>query len=388
MTAAGVLHVTTGLNVGGAEIMLMRFLAHLDVDRFRPTVVSLMKPGPIAPLIEKKGIAVASMDMEPGKLMPTKLGRLRAAIKTAGPDLFHGWMYHGNLVASLAAMTSQKPAPVIWSIHHSLHDIENEKPLTARVIRTLSRMSRHAFAISYCSRIAADHHERYGFDARRRVVIPNGVDTAEFAPNEDARAKLRALIDVPEERLVVGNFARFHPMKDQVRLVDSIAALVARGLDLQALFIGDGHDNSVLSRRAAELGVADRVSILRVRNDIMELAPGLDAFAMTSSWGESFSLAAAEAMACGVPAIVTDIGDCAWVVGDADLVARPNDTESIAAALHRLLTQPYEERRQIGLRARARIQEHFSMREYVRRHTELYAHALETTSGPSQRRGR
>lgn len=381
MAAAGVLHVTTGLNVGGAEIMLMRFLGHLSSDSYKTSVISLMKPGPIGPLIEEKGISVVSMGMEPGKLFPAKLGSLRAAIRTGAPDLFHGWMYHGNLVASLASMTSGRAIPVIWSIHHSLHDIDNEKPLTARVIRTLSRMSRHTFAISYCSRIAADHHERYGFDQRRRVVIPNGVDTAEFKPDENARARLRALIGVPENRLIVGNFARFHPMKDQARLVDCVAELLARGLDVQALFIGEGHQNSLLAKRAAERGLSDRVSILGVRNDIRELAPGLDAFAMTSSWGESFSLAAAEAMASGVPAIVTDIGDCAWVVGDSDLVARPNDTQSIAAALERLLRLPRAERRDFGMRARARIEEHFSMREYVRRHAELYANAIEQAAG-------
>lgn len=385
MAAVGVLHVTTGLNVGGAEIMLMRFLGHLDNERYRPSVISLMTPGPIGSLIEQKGIGVVSMGMEPGKLFPTKLGRLNATIRTAKPDLFHGWMYHGNLVASLASMTSGRAIPVIWSIHHSLHDIENEKPLTARVIRTLSRMSRHTFAISYCSRIAADHHERYGFDGRRRVVIPNGVDTAEFKPDKDARAKLHALIGVPENRLIVGNFARYHPMKNQARLIDCLAELVPRGLDVQALFIGAGHQNGLLAKRAAERGVADRVSILGVRNDIRELAPGLDAFAMTSSWGESFSLAAAEAMASGVPAIVTDIGDCAWVVGDSDLVARPNDTHSIAAAIERLLKLPLAERRDLGLRARARIEEHFSMREYVRRHTELYAHALEEAASAKSR---
>lgn len=377
MSAARVLHVTTGLNVGGAEIMLMRFLAHQVPGRFTPSVVSLMKPGPVANRIEAQKIAVSSMDMEPGKLLPAKLGRLRTAIKAAQADLYHGWMYHGNLVASLAALTSGKPSPVIWSIHHSLHDIENEKPLTANVIRTLARMSRHTFAISYCSRIAADHHERYGFDHRRRVVIPNGVDTDEFKPSEEARAKLRALIGVPADRLIVGNFARFHPMKDQQRLVDSVALLLNRGLDVQALFVGDGHDNAVLAQRANELGVAERVTILEVRDDIRDIAPGLDAFAMTSSWGESFSLAAAEAMACAVPAIVTDIGDCAWVVGDASLVARPNDTESITKALHRLLSISHAERRKIGERARARIREHFSMKEYVRRHAELYANAIE-----------
>ncbi len=377
MAAAAVLHVTTGLNIGGAEIMLMRYLRHLDHGRFHPSVVSLLKPGPIGVRLKEDGIAIASMEMEAGKLWPLKLGRLGAAVRSAKPDLLHGWMYHGNLVASLAAMSLKSPAPVIWSIHHSLHDIENEKPMTARVIRMLARMSRHTFAISYCSRVAADHHERYGFDTRRRVVIPNGVDTAEFAPDETAGARLRALIGIPADRLIVGNFARFHPMKDQARLIDCAAALIRRGLDLQAVFIGEGHENGDLARRAAKLGVSDRVSILAARSDIKDLAGGLDAFVMTSSWGESFSLAAAEAMACGVPAVVTDVGDCAWVVGDADLVARPNDTESITAAIYKVLTAPYDIRREIGLRARARIQEHFSMREYVRRHADIYARALD-----------
>ena len=381
MAAAGVLHVTTGLNVGGAEIMLLRFLTHLDNARFQPTVVSLMKPGLIGEYLQDRGIEVSSLNMNAGNPMPVNIGRLRTAIRASAPQIHHGWMYHGNLVASLASMARLRPVPVIWSIHHSLHDIENEKPMTANVIRTLARMSKHTFAISYCSRTAADHHERYGFDSRRRIIIANGVDTQEFAPNDDARGRLRALIGVPPERLIVGNFARFHPMKDQVRLVDAAASLISRGLDLQALFIGAGHENGVLAKRAAELGIAARVTILPARDDIKDLAPGLDAFAMTSSWGESFSLAAAEAMACGVPAIVTDIGDCAWVVGDASLVARPNDTASVAAALQRLLGLPEDERRAIGSRARRRIGEHFSMREYVRRHAELYAHALEERTG-------
>lgn len=357
--------------------MLLRFLAHADRNEHAANILSLLTPGPLAQDARVLGIKVSTLGMNPGRLFPLSPMALRSSMTTERHHLVHGWMYHGNLAASIASAASRKKTPVIWSIHHSLHDLSNEKPMTARLIKILARISRSAEAISYCSNVAARQHELLGFCSERSVVIPNGVDCKEFAPDANAKLALARLIGAPDNRLLIGNFARFHPMKDQVRLVDAIADLTLRGHDVQALFVGAGHDNGVLRRRSRELNIEDRVTILPERKDIARIAPGLDLFVMTSSWGESFSLAAAEAMACGVPAVVTDVGDCAWVVGDGSFVARPGDTLSISAAIERLLALTPDERRAVGMRARARIEANFGIADYVNKHHALYAQALE-----------
>jgi len=91
-------------------------------------------------------------------------------------------MYHGNAVALLARALSARSAPVLWSIHHSVYRLADEKPMTAKIIRLSALLSRRALRILYVSRTSADQHEALGFAAERTVVIPNGFDCDMFMP--------------------------------------------------------------------------------------------------------------------------------------------------------------------------------------------------------------
>ena len=265
---------------------------------------------------------------------------------------------------------------MIWSIHHSLDDIRNEKLKTQLVIRGLARMSSRTAAISYCSRISADQHEAIGFDPSRRAVIPNGIDVEGFTIRPALRGKLRSLLGVGPERFVIGNVARCHPMKDQVNLVRAVGHLAGQGLDVQAVFIGHGHENGVVENAARELGISDRITILGVRGDVVDLLPGMDAFAQSSAWGEAFPLSLGEAMACGVPSVATDVGDTAWLLGREGSVVPPRDSEALASALRDIYHTGSDARAALGERARQRVVENFSLRLYVERHMDLYERAL------------
>jgi glycosyltransferase involved in cell wall biosynthesis len=104
--------------------------------------------------------------------------------------------------------------------------------------------------------------------------------------------------------------------------------------------------------------------------------PGFDVYALCSAWGEAFSLAAGEAMASGVPAVVTDVGDSGWLVGDTGVVVPAGYSDALAAGLMRLLRLRPDERRALGQQARRRVQENFSLSLYVERHLALYEAAL------------
>lgn len=378
---ASVLHTITGLNVGGAEVMLARFIGEVDRDRFPSTVLSLLPPGPLGARIERSNSKVISIGMT-NRPKPLDLIRLVHSVSRATPDLLHGWMYHGNVAAMLGSVLSARFRPVIWSIHHTISRLTDESPLSRRLIHLSARLSSRTSAISYCSQVAADDHEKLGFDPGRRVVIPNGTDCSEYRPSAEAGAKLRKLLGLPSARLVVGHVGRFHPMKDQVNLVRAISRAIAKGHDIQGVFIGEGHVDGPVRAAAREFGIDARITTLGVRSDLPEILPGLDVFVLSSAWGEAFSLAVGEAMAAGVPVVVTAVGDSPWLVGSTGVVAPPNDHEALAAGLVKLIEMDTDQRRALGDRARQRIIENFSLSLYVRRHLDLYERALAQLPSP------
>ena len=373
---ARILHTITGLNMGGAEIMLARFLEQLDPRAFSSTVLSLLTPGVLHPRVTRSSTEVLSINMARG-LRPLDVVRLASCVRQAAvPDLLHGWMYHGNMAAMAGSILARRFRPVIWSIHHSVTKLSDESISTQRVIRLSARLSRRTSAISYCSRVSADDHERLGFDPERRVVIPNGTDCAIYKPVPEAGARLRNLLGLPPERIIVGHVGRFHPMKDQVGLVHALRQVVAMGYDIQGILIGEGHVEGPVRMAARELGMDERITTLGVRTDLTEILPGLDLYVLPSAWGEAFSLATGEAMACGVPAVVTDVGDAAWLVGSTGVLVKPGVPDALAAGLRALLTMDADSRRELGARARRRIVEEFSLSLYVRRHLDLYERVL------------
>lgn len=374
---ANVMHCITGLNVGGAESMLLTFLGELDPAAWRPEVLSLMPAGPLKARADAMGVPVRSAGMAQGRPGPGAFRQVSEAFRSFGPDIAHGWMYHGNLAASFGAARSGRHTPVIWSIHHSLSNLRHEKPMTRGVIRLSALLSKTTSAISYCSKVSAEQHQRLGFASRRQEIIPNGTDCDRFKPAPGARERLKKLIGVEGGRLVIGHVGRAHPMKDQERLVGTIATLVREGYSVHGVFIGAGHQDGPVEKAVREAGIAGNISLLGLRDDVADLTPGFDLFALSSAWGEAFPLAAAEAMACGVPVVATDVGDCAWLVGDAGRIARPGDSESLYAAVKSVLDLDADNRSALGARARRRVIEEFGLDQYVRRHVDLYAAAID-----------
>lgn len=376
MAKKTVLNCITGLNIGGAEYMMVRFLRHMSRETYSPAVLSLMRPGPLQRLVEEEGIDLHSLEMRQSRIGPASLSRLRGITRRCRPDLVHGWMYHGNIAGSLASFMHRR-VPTIWSIHHSLDDLRQEKPLTRFLIRLSAKLSFRTAAISYCSAISAAQHEKLGFDPSKRHIIPNGVNCDEFRPDPDAGIRLRNMLGLPEQRLLIGNAGRAHPMKDHANLVRAAAILLSEGLDVQCVIVGEGHEGGAAERTARDLGIRDRLSLPGPRSDMQALMPAFDIYALSSGWGEAFPLAVSEAMASGVPAVATDIGDCSWLIGDKAFIAAPQDPAALAAPLRALARLSRDERRDLGRKARQRVVDEFSIDRYVARHETLYRQALD-----------
>src|SRR5919106_3077691 len=373
------LHAITGLEIGGAENMLLRLLEAGEREKFGAAVLALMNPdkarfGTLAPKIAALGVPIATLDMSRGSPTPAHVWRLCRTMRAIDPDVVQGWMYHGNLAATVGSWSLPERPPVVWNVRHSVHDLALEKPLTRLVIRLSARMSGLPRAIIYNSRVSAAQHQKLGFEAGRSVVIANGFDTARFKPRPGAKERLCRELGIDPARTVIGMIARNHPMKDPGNLLGAVASLRAGGRAVHLVMVGSGmiaaHQELIAAVR--EVGLEAQVSLLGERDDVPAVVAGFDIAALPSAWGEGFPNVLGEAMASGVPCVATDVGDSTWVVGPHGLIVPPRQSEALANALGRLIDLGPEARRQLGLGGRARIVQHFSIHEVVRQYEALH----------------
>jgi glycosyltransferase involved in cell wall biosynthesis len=382
-----VVHVITGLMTGGAEVMLHKLLVQMRDGPLRHSVISLYGGGPIADAIAVLGIPVHSLGLRRGSGLPAAFLRLRRALRERKPDLLQGWMYHGNVAASLVRPFAAPGVPVLWNVRQNLTDIRLEKRTTAAVIRLGAILSRHSPAhIIYNARTSAERHEAFGYDVRRRRLIANGFDLQRFAPHPGARERSRARLGVAADAFLIGAVGRHHAVKGHEVFLAAAARFAARWPEARFAMIGRDVDVApALTELIARHGMGDRVIRLGERMDIDELVPGFDVSGISSVFGEGFPNVVGEAMAAGVPCVVTDVGDSAWVVGDTGLVVPPGDADALAAAWERLRELGEEDRRALGQRARERIRQHFSISGIAAEYEALYRSLLVPRRSPAPR---
>ncbi len=369
-----VYHAITGTNVGGAEIVLQRSLSALDREHYANRVLSLLAPGGVAPRIEALGVPVDTLNMARALPGPQNLWRLFKVVGRETPDVIHGWMYHGCVAGTAAWRLKGKRSALIWSIHHSLNDIAQEPKRTRQMIRLLARWSGLPASIIYCSKTARAQHERVGFSPERGVMIPNGIDTAHFRPDPAARGRLAEIVGASPDQFLIAVIGRVDPMKDHSNAIRAAARLKAEGRDFRMMFMGRDAEpsNAELNASIAEAGVGDRIALLGQRDDIPALMPGLDLLLSSSAWGEAFPLVIAEAMAAGVPAVATDLGDSADLIGDTGSIVPPRDADALAAAVAKVMDMDGDARAALGARARRRIEKNFALSAVTRLYEDVY----------------
>jgi glycosyltransferase involved in cell wall biosynthesis len=367
------MHVITGLDTGGAEMMLLKLLS-ASGDDWQSMVVSLKDEGMIGPSIAKLGVPVECLHLRPGAPNPARFLSLLRVARRFRPQVIQGWMPHGNLAASLTQFASRIAAPVIWNIRMSLDGVDSEKLTTMGLIRLGAFLSRHPSAIIYNSRSGAKQHQERGYRSAQSAVISNGFDCEIFRPDEHARCDIREQLGLESASVLVGLVTRHHPMKDHAGFLRSASLLAKSHPEVRFLLIGKGMrpNQPGFAKLISELNLNGRVLFLGERSDILRLTAALDIACSSSASGEGFSNAIGEAMACGVPCVVTDVGDSAYLVGDTGLIVPPRNPESLAHAIGELIDAGSAKRRELGMAARRRIESEFSLPKIALRYEELY----------------
>jgi glycosyltransferase involved in cell wall biosynthesis len=370
------MHVITGLDMGGAEMMLFKLLS-ASRDSLHSMVVSLKDQGTIGPSITKLGVPLECLHFRPSLPSPARFLSLVSLMREFRPQLIQGWMPHGNLAASLAEVASRIAAPVIWNVRMSLDAADGEKISTLGLIRLGALLSGHPTKIIYNSFTGAKQHESRGYRAAQSVVISNGFDCNLFRPDEDAHNRICQQLGLESKAVLIGLVARFHPSKDHFGFLRAASFVSAMHPESRFLLVGKGlvETERELTTLISQLHLTGRVFLLGERTDTPQLTAGLD-IACSSSAYEGFSNSIGEAMACGVPCVVTDVGDSAHLVVDTGLIVPARNSEALAHAIGQLIDAGPAKRKELGTAARRRIESEFSLSEIARRYEDLYTECL------------
>ncbi len=369
-----VLCLITTLNPGGAELMLYRLLSRLDRAKFQLQVVSMMEPGPVGEKILALGVPVRSLGMQQGKANPFALARLVRWLKQDRPDVIQSWMYHADLLGTLAAKLVGNIA-ISWNIRNSDLSRSESKRLTHLAARLCAALSSWApKKIVCCSESARDVHAALGYASDKMVVIPNGYDLETFRPDPARRQRIRTELGIPDSAPVIGLVGRFHPQKDHRNFFRAAGLLHHERPDVHFILCGEfiTRENASLVKWIDEAGIQGRCHLLGRRDDIPQLTAGLDIASMSSSFGEAFPNVVSEAMSCGVPCVVTDVGDAALIVGETGLVVPTKNPTALADAWRTLLNMDHQERMRLGSAARQRVIEHYNLPEIVSQYERLF----------------
>jgi glycosyltransferase involved in cell wall biosynthesis len=325
------------------------------------TIASLLPAEAHMQRLNAAGVGVVELRFDKAVGIATGLFRLARLIAESRPEIVQGWMYYGDLAALLALALSgrRRETHLIWSIRCSAMDWRSYGLALSLVVKACALLSRWPDVVTANSVVGLKSHLALGYHPRRTQVLANGIDVEHFRPDAAARLAVRTELGISENAMVLAHVARVDAMKDHGSFLAAMAALP----DVFALLVGAGTEN---------LPAAPNLFRLGRRCDVARLFAAADVVVSSSRRGEGFSNVLAEGMACGLPAVATDVGDASLIIGATGLVVPPQNPDRFAAAIRTLAAESASQRGDRGRRARERVVENFSMQHAVQAHVRLY----------------
>ncbi|MBD1945817.1 glycosyltransferase [Coleofasciculus sp. FACHB-712] len=351
------------LNYGGAERQLITLVKALNKKKFNITVLYFYSGGALEKDLQDSGIRLISLEKRERWDLFGFCWRLVSHLKHINPDVLHGYLGTSNLL-TIFLKPFLPSTRIVWGVRASNVDLSRYDWLPHLTFKVECFLSRFADAIIVNSYAGRAYHLKHRFPADKMVVIANGIDTERFKPDSKARAKVRAEWGISEDKILIGLVGRLDPMKDHPTFLKASALLCKQRQDVSFVCVGSGSESYAqkLYRLTQKLGISEKVIWAGVRTDMPAVHNALDIATSSSSYGEGFSNAIGEAMACGVPCVVTDVGDSALIVGQTGASVPSQNPETLASGWVSCLGKDRDE---MGLKARSRILEHFSVKQLV-----------------------
>lgn len=360
----GLTLVMDRVEVGGAETLLLNVLRRLDPAVVTPRLICLKRPGTMGPEFAATGIPVEILGRGGRHDLRTVPALIRSFRRHRTDVVLVTHMHRAPLTLARVAARLSGRASVISPHGMDTVPFRGTRILPRHDVESLF-LSDALILLAACQGEYLHRHEQVGrrpWSSIREVVIPNGIPLPPPSTPAD-RVTARAALGVDVDDLVVGIVARLDYIKGHDVLLEAVAKLAPSHPRLRLVCIGDGDREAELGTLARTLGIADRVRFLGLRRDVTALLPGFDVACLTSVF-ECAPLVVIEAMAAGVPVVVSEVGALREMVTDGvegHLFPR-GDAGALADRLARLADDG-ELRARMGAAGRARAERQFRIED-------------------------
>lgn len=367
------LHVISGLGSGGAERALLGLCQALTPLGYDSDVVNLGRDGLLQQAFDQAAVPVTELGITNALAAPGAVVALSRRIRAERYAVVQTWLPHADVLGGIAAILASRAA-LVWSIHRAEVELDSVHRYTKwafKLGRWLAPVLPHR--IVCCAEASAAFLEAEGYPADRLSVIPNGFDTHRFRPDAEAGRAFRCAHGIGADELLVGHAGRLHAHKDYPTMFAAIARVQARHQHCRFVLAGTGlaGDNEQVSALRRALPRPEEVALLGFQADVAPMLQACD-LVMLSSETEALPTMVGEGMACGCPAVATDVGDTRALVGATGWLAPAHEAEALAQSLLAALRLPRTERAALGERARERIVAHYGVDVMARRYADCY----------------
>jgi len=383
-----ILYLITGLNVGGAEVLLWKLIKDLDKEKFEPVVVSIIPIGEIGKRIQQEGIKILSLNIT--KVLTSKnkekfsslifrsiitifkeIPHLVFITLKEKPKILHSFLFHANFLGRITGKICR--VPIIIS---SIHSMNFGGKLREKLLRYTDNLCDLTIAVSQM--VAKTMTEKRVVPKQKLKVIYNGIELEDFDLDKNIiREEIRKELGIRSNQNILISVGRLAKEKGYSYMIKTIQILKKKYPDLIWIVLGDGEDRRKLEREVKTSNLQKNVFFLGNRNNVAEYLIASNVFLMPSL-EEGLPLALLEAMVCGLPIVATNVGGIPEVITDGanGFLVEPKNSLALAKKIEYLLNLEQERRKKIGLEGRKVVEEKFSLEKMERDYKNLYQQFL------------
>ena len=363
-----ILFFIRSLNAGGAERQLVITANGLAKRGYKVTVLTFYSGGFYAEGLHNSKVELLSLAKKGRWDLLAFLLRLFKVLRQQSPDIVYSWLGIANILSVLMRRYCIPNTRIVWGVRSSNMDLEQYDWLSRWSYWLECRLARFADTTISNSYAGLKYATAHGFPVKNSIVIHNGIDTQRFRPDEEAGRRMRKEWGMANDTVLIGAVGRIDPMKGIPAFLEAAAIVKQQNLNVCVRFIwvgvGEAKYTKSMYELATKLGIDDVLLWAGLHTDMLAVYNAFD-IASSSSYGEGFPNVIGEAMACGIPCVVTNVGDSALAVSDAGFVVPVRDAQALAIAWNKMLSLSNGEFDGLSKSARDRVANTFGIKVLI-----------------------
>jgi glycosyltransferase involved in cell wall biosynthesis len=364
-----IVFLITSLDYGGAQTEIVHLAIGLKNLGWNVRLISMLRVEAFTEKLDRANIPVISLGMSKGIPDPKAIGKLANLLRQWKADILHSHLFHANILSRITRIIV--PIPIVISTAHNINEGRRWREIAYRSSDRLADLTTNV------SKAAVKRYIQVGaVPANKIMFIPNSIDTEIFAPDLQARNKIRQQLNL-ENKFVWLAVGRLEEQKDYPNLLQAFARIVREFPETILLICGKGNLQSELEVLTEQLKIQQRVRFLGIRSDIRDIMNGVDAYVMSSAW-EGMPIVLLEASAVGLPIVATDVGGNREIILDdrSGFLVPPKDDRTLGLKMQQLMKLSTSERWQMGQIARKYVEDNYSIERTLSKWQQIYDRML------------